>query len=210
MSSNTSPLSDSDPVGLIDLDGSVADFDKAMRTQLEALRSPDEDPTLDETAYEDVKHIKARRRLIKSQPGFWRNLEPLPLGFQVVEEMRRLRYRLHVLSKGPIRVPAAWAEKIEWCGRHLADVQITLSEDKGLVYGRVLLDDWPEYIEAWLAHRTRGFVIAVAQPWNVRIERQFPGRVLRYDGHNFDVMSARLTAIREDYRAQHRLASSTE
>lgn len=189
------------PVGYIDLDGSVADFDAAMRAGLEALRSPGEDPQLDEAAYEDVPHIKARRRLIKSQPGFWRDLLPMPLGMQVVDAMREIGFRLHVLSKGPVRVPAAWMEKVEWCQRHLPGVKITLTEDKGLQYGRVLLDDWPEYVEAWLEHRPRGFVISVAQPWNVDIEAQFPGRVMRYDGTNFPAVRAKLVEIRQRYFA---------
>lgn len=191
------------PIGLIDLDGSVTNFDKAMQAGLQALRSPGEDATLDEKSYEDVPHMRARRQLLKSQPGFWRNLEPMPLGLQVVEEMRRQNFRLHVLSKGPISVPAAWMEKVEWCHRHLPDVKITLTEDKSLQYGRVLLDDWPPYIEAWLSRRPRGFVIAVAQPWNVDIEQRFPGRVQRYDGSptSFQLMQINILEARHRYFA---------
>lgn len=186
----------SEPIALFDLDGTLADFDASMRVRLEALRGPTEDPRLDETAHEEIPHIKARRRLIKNQPGFWRTLKKIDHGFQILDEARALGFRCHVLSKGPRKVPLAWSEKVEWCATHIPDLPIVLAEDKGLVYGKVLVDDWPEYIERWLEWRPRGLVLAVAQPWNVGIERQFPDNVVRYDGTNFAVVKERLRTTR--------------
>jgi 5'(3')-deoxyribonucleotidase len=184
-----------EPIALVDLDGTLADFDGAMKAELEKLRAPGEDPTLDETAYEDVPYVKARRRLIKSQPGFWRNLPRLALGFEVLAEIRELRFRPYVLTKGPAKLPPAWSEKVEWCREHVADLPIVLAEDKGLVYGKVLVDDWPPYIRRWLDWRPRGVVIAVAQPWNLTIETEF-ANVVRYDGTNIDRVRDRLREIR--------------
>ncbi len=185
-----------EPTALFDLDGTLADFDKRMRKELALLRGPSEDPALDETAAEELPHMKARRRLIKSQPGFWRSLEKIPLGFQILAEVRELRFRCHVLSKGPRKVSLAWSEKVEWCDEHIPDLPIVLAEDKGLVYGKVLVDDWPAYIERWLQWRPRGLVLAVAQPWNVGIDERFPHNVIRCDGHNFDLVRERLATIR--------------
>lgn len=185
-----------EPVGLFDLDGSLADFDKSMKQQLSLLRSPTEDPTLDETAYEDVPHIKARRRMIKSQPGFWRNLERIELGFQVFNMAKTLAFTPVILSKGPRKIAAAWEEKVEWCVEHVPNVPIILSEDKGLVYGKFLCDDWPLYIERWLTWRPRGLVIAVAQPWNVDIDKRFADNVVRFDGTNVDQLYTRMSAVR--------------
>ena len=49
-------------------------------------------------------------------------------------------------------------EKVQWCDRHLADFphQITITMDKGLVYGKLLVDDWPDYVLRWLRWRKRG------------------------------------------------------
>ena len=185
-----------EPTALFDLDGTLADFDASMKEQLTLLRSPGEDSTLDETAFEDVPHIKARRRLIKNQPGFWRNLKKIDLGFQILAQVRELRFRCHVLSKGPRKVSIAWSEKVEWCNEHIPDLPIVLAEDKGLVYGKVLVDDWPAYIERWLQWRPRGLVLAVAQPWNIGIDERFPNNVIRCDGNNFDRVRDRLTAVR--------------
>ena len=72
----------------------------------------------------------------------------------------------------------AWGEKLEWCRLHLPeDVQVTLTEDKGLVYGRVLVDDWPPYVLRWLEWRKRGLVIMPAREWNEGFEHR---QVIRY------------------------------
>jgi 5'(3')-deoxyribonucleotidase len=139
-----------EPIALFDMDGTLADFDASMQKKLAELRSPGEDPQADETAFEEVPYVKARRRMIKAQPGFWRDLIPIPLGFQLLEEARAQRFLCQILSKSPRKIPMAAGEKIEWCVKYVPDLPIVLSEDKGLVYGKLLCDDWPEYIERWL------------------------------------------------------------
>ena len=187
-------------LALIDMDGTVADFDGAMKADLESLRSPGEDPTLDEQAYEDIPHIQARRRLIKLTPGFWRNLKPIKLGFEVVDVLRVVGFEMHVLTKGPIRTPSAWEEKVEWVKQHLPDTPITITMKKQLVYGRALVDDWAPYFEPWLEVRPRGLVVAVAQPWN---KDYAPGgvkehpRVVRYDGTNHEELLRKLVEARD-------------
>lgn len=185
-----------EPIALFDMDGTLADFDASMRLKLGELRAPGEDPQADTTAFEDVPYVRARRRLVKAQPGFWRELAPIPLGFQLLEEARAQRFLCQILSKSPRKIPAAAGEKIEWCVRYVPDLPIVLSEDKGLVYGKLLCDDWPEYIERWLTWRPRGLVVAVAQPWNVGIDAQFSRNVVRFDGTNFPYVRERMQEIR--------------
>ncbi len=168
-----------EPIALIDMDGTVADFDKSMKLWLNLIRGPGEDPQLDDTAYEELEHMKYRRRLIKAMPGFWANLSRIESGFEIIGVLRALNYKLHVLTKGPAKSVGAYSEKVQWCREHLPDVPVTISDDKGLVYGRVLVDDWPVYIKRWREWRPRGYVVAVAQPWNVGID-ELPN-VMRYD-----------------------------
>lgn len=173
-----------DRVALIDLDGTVADIRKAMEEQMAPLRAPGESIEFHPWD-ESTPHIKARLSLLKRQPGFWRNLERLELGFDVVDELRNLGFMLHVLTKAPRNSINAWSEKAEWARTHLPDAFVTVTQDKSLVYGRVLVDDFPTYFESWLAVRPRGQVISVAQPWNEHIRHP---RVLRYDGTNRTAM----------------------
>jgi 5'-nucleotidase len=176
-----------EPIALIDLDNSVADYSKSMNSWLKLLRAPEETFRVDRTiGYDnDPAYMSARRKVIQSLPGFWRSLEEIELGFDVVKMLLELDYRLHVLTKGPSSKTstAAFAEKVDWSRQHLPGVPVTISDDKGLVYGKVLLDDWPPYVERWLQWRPRGLVIAVAQSWNTDIE-SLNERIIRYDGSN--------------------------
>ena len=169
------------PLALVDLDSTLADFDGSMRELLAPLMSPDEPPEWMESSFEDgIPAMKARRRLVKKIPGFWRNLKRYEPGFEIVEELRFLDFDLHILTKAPSHNSDAWSEKIEWCRQHIPGVPVTISQDKSLVYGRVLVDDYPDYFMPWLNHRPRGLVIAPAHPWNDGVEHD---RVYRYVGH---------------------------
>jgi 5'-nucleotidase len=178
-----------DRVALIDLDGTVADYDGAMQRELEKLRAPEEPAVRYER--DPPVHIENRSRLIRRQPGFWRELARIPLGFEVVDELRELGFMLHVLTAGPKSSMSAWTEKAEWCREHLPDAFVTVTQDKSLVYGRVLVDDWPPYFEKWLAVRPRGLVIAVAHEWNAHVTHP---SVLRYTGKNRAELRAALKA----------------
>jgi hypothetical protein len=73
-----------------------------------------------------------------------------------------------------------------WIDKHLGQgVDITITRDKGLVYGKVLVDDWPEYINRWLEWRPRGLVI---MPANEANKGYFHPQVIRYDGKNLGVV----------------------
>lgn len=151
-------------IGLVDLDGSCADYDGAMRRDMLKIATPGEDI---EWYGENVpQYLRERKKMIQDQPGWWRNLDVLPIGMALVQIMQELEYSLMVLTKGPTkRNPAAWSEKVEWCKEKLPEVPVTITADKGLVYGKVLVDDFPEYATRWLEWRPRGQVIMPKQPW---------------------------------------------
>lgn len=155
-----------DQIALIDLDGTTADYDRAMVVQLKLLRSPLEDQ-LESIPYGEVPTwLEARMDLIKRQTGFWRDLPPIPLGLEICRFLQNRGFRLMVLSKGPRRTTSAWTEKVEWAQTHLPDADITITYDKGLSYGKVLFDDYPPYIERWLQHRPRGKVLMLDNVYN--------------------------------------------
>jgi len=150
-------------VALIDMDGSVADYDLAMRGALTLLRSPEEPelPVFDKSPW-----MEERKRAIKKVPGFWRSLPRIEAGFRVVSLLQEIGFNLNVLTKGPYNTTSAWTEKVDWCREHLPGVPVTITEDKGLTYGRVLFDDYPPYINRWLTWRPRGIVVMLDTEWN--------------------------------------------
>lgn len=178
------------PIALVDMDGTIADYDAAQTRDLTRLRSPEEtDPVVIHGKGEWPDHYRARVDMIRNQSGWWRNLGKLEDGFRVVEMMRRLGYEIHVLTKGPKASPNAWTEKVEWCKEHMPGDLVTISSDKSMVYGRVLMDDWPSYVGPWLAQRPRGLVILPDRPWNQGYSHV---RAIRYTGDNDDEVFAAL------------------
>jgi 5'-nucleotidase len=155
----------SEPIALLDLDGSYADYDGALRRDLEALQSPG-DPPLPEQFWESPPWLESRINLIKRQPGWWRNLPVLPVGATIVDILRRHDFRIHVCTKGPVKTPAAWTEKFEFVLEKLPFAGVTITLDKGISYGKVLVEDYPPYALRWLEWRPRGLVIMPRQPWN--------------------------------------------
>ena len=183
---------ESESVALFDLDGTLADFDGAMTRGMRSLAAPEEAEWTSDHEEDEPSHLTARRRLIKFQPGFWSGLPKLLDGFSLLDMARKLDYRPMVLSRGPRMNAVAWGEKLAWCRMYLPkDVGVTLTEDKGLVYGRVLVDDWPEYILRWLEWRKRGLVIMPARSWNLDFKHP---QVVRYVfGENYDEVFSALT-----------------
>lgn len=153
----------------------MADYDTKMRKELAKLVAPGETGA-------QGGYLENRRKLVRCKPGFYLGLKPLRLGFEVLDLVRRIGFDLVVLTKASVDVPNSWSEKVQWAKKHIPDASITISQTKELVYGRVLVDDWPEYYEAWLQRRPRGLVIAVAHPHNDKPTKD--PRIIRYDGTN--------------------------
>jgi 5'-nucleotidase len=180
-------------IALIDMDATLCDYLTPLIAGLEAARDPEHEPPLPDDLRDnepDWRH--ERRRLITSEPGFWRKLEPIPAGFKILEVIKDAGFKPHILTKGPSNKPYAWKEKLEWCREHLdEDTPVTITEVKGIAYGRILFDDWPEYFLPWLKHRPRGLVIALAHHWNEHITHP---NVVRYDGNNLEEIKRAVAA----------------
>ena len=168
------------PICLFDMDGTLCDYDGAMEKELIKLRSPGEP---DEYGYEynySHSHLRARMELIQSKPGWWEYMPQLPLGFEILKIIQTFNFKIHVLTKGPFKVLNAWSEKVKWCRENLpSEISVTITEDKGIVYGKVLVDDYPPYIERWLEHRPRGLVIMPVNKSNKTFKHP---QVINYDG----------------------------
>lgn len=184
---------DYDRVALFDLDGSLADYDLAMRRDLAALTAPGEPAITGETNLHELEdrapHIKARMELIKAKSGWWRALPRIERGFVIVNLAREIGYRLNVLTKAPITQPQAWSEKVEWCKQQpeLEHVDIHLTMNKGLVYGTFLYDDYPVYMDLWLANRPRGLGIMLVTADNANYSHK---NVVKWDGTNLEEIRA--------------------
>lgn len=151
-------------IALIDMDNTLADYVAGLTAMSKGKVG----------SYKDIEDE------VKSTPGFWENLPTIPEGFAVVDELRRAGYALHIVSKGPFRSTNAWSEKYRWCKKHIPDAKVTLTEDKSIVYGKILFDDWPDYIKSWLEWRPRGTVLMPDMPWNKDFKHRQVVRVKKH------------------------------
>ena len=86
-------------IALFDMDGTLADYTKAINDALEPLKGPGEPDC--EDLWEAPGHIKKRMDLIKRKPGWWKALEPIEVGFKVMRIAQKLGFEVRVLTKGP-------------------------------------------------------------------------------------------------------------
>jgi len=176
-------------IALFDLDGSLADYEGALRCDLYKLRSPHEPEHLDPFARPLPPHIAARIKMIRSQPGWWESLPVIEAGLEVLHVARDMGFSCRVLTKGPYNDDHAWSEKIRWVKKNLppgippmivdGDSETDGNDAKSLVYGKVLFDDYPPYVENWLKWRPRGLAIMLLAPHNQNYHRR---NVYHYNG----------------------------
>lgn len=165
-------------IALVDMDSTLCDYEGAMNGKIKEIIGKD-------ARWSDPKYKKVVE-LIKLQPGFWRNLQPIASGFKVVSLLQESGFQVNILTKGPYKTMSAWSEKVEWCRFHLPGVPVTITENKGLVYGRILVDDWPIYCEQWLKWRPRGLLLMPAYPYNKDFSKQYPGQVVYVNESNWN------------------------
>ena len=174
-----------DLIALFDLDGTLVDYDKGMFESLNDLQSEHEPPLTFERMHNLPSAYERRRKLVCKIPGWWLSLKEFKLGFDVLRMAIDLGFQPNILTKGPLHSPNAWKEKEEWCQTHVTplyeDFGMNIVTEKSMVYGRVLVDDFPPYIWRWLKKRPRGLVIMPAHVYNQ--DAELPN-IIRYDGTN--------------------------
>ena len=183
-------------IALFDMDGTLCDYEKSLREELEKLRSPEEIPYTDPIR-DAPPHIQNRSDMIRASEEWWANLPRFQLGWDVLEIAQGLGYDIMILTQGPRRNPASWSGKKRWIDENLGpDLDVTITRNKGAVYGKVLVDDFSVYVEKWLTWRPRGTVIMPANDSNQDFEHE---HVIRYDGTNLEQVkeALRLTKNRQ-------------
>lgn len=174
----------SEDIALFDMDGTLCDYDTALKKSMIALQHPDEPPYEGIPRENPPAYLRARADLIRSKTNWWADLPKFQLGFDIWELTKSMGYRHMILTQGPKRNPKSWMGKKMWIDKNIGqDVDITITRDKGLVYGKILVDDYPEYVLRWLEWRKRGLVIMPLQKHNESFSHP---QVVHYNGTNID------------------------
>lgn len=174
-------------IGLFDMDSSLADYEGQLTKDLTKLLSPEDLKKFTELGMwkaDELDQYKHLIRLIKNQPNWWLNLPPMENGLTIFKLAEQIGFKNHILTKGPKRYPLAWKEKVEWCQQYLSkDIDIHITSDKGMVYGKFLYDDFPDYMLRWLKQRPRG--VGIMPVNNSNKDFQHP-QVIKWDGTNLE------------------------
>jgi hypothetical protein len=194
-------MKEHEKIALFDMDGTLCDYEGKLISDLNDLNGPNENfighiPHDDEPLY-----LRRRVDLIRSSENWWATLPKFQLGFDIWNLANDLGFRRMILTAGPKRNPNAWLGKKLWIDANLGpNTDITITRDKGLVYGKVLVDDWPDYVIRWLEWRPRGLVIMPASKTNEGFKHK---QVIRYTGSNFsEVEDALGNLIEKDEECQ--------
>ena len=182
-----------DNIALFDMDRSLVDYDEGIINSLNMIVCHDEKKITKENIgqMERTKFTHERIKLIRSQPGWWFNLNPLQEGMKVLDIAKEIGFQIHILTKGPKKLPTAWKEKVEWCQKHIGEnVDIHITSNKGMVYGKVLYDDYPEYMNQWIKNRPRGLGIMPSHSHNA--DFQHPN-VLKSNAENIEQVKIALS-----------------
>ncbi|SMO48339.1 5' nucleotidase, NT5C type [Gracilimonas mengyeensis] len=112
----------------IDLDGVIADFDKARNAHPLSKQSP----------------YKGRPDKL---PGIYKDLEPIPGSIEAVKKLLDdQRFEVFILSSAPWDNPDAWTHKRLWVEKYFGKAmrnKLILTKRKDLVIGDYLIDDLP-------------------------------------------------------------------
>lgn len=178
------------------MDDTLFDYVGSLKKELDKLRSPNE-KKVSLNFKSNPEYIRNRINLITKSEDFWVNMPKFKLGWDILGIAQELSYRIMILTKGPKRKPIAWSGKKKCIDKHFGeDFGITQTTDKGLVYGKVLVDDFPDYIDSWLKWRKNGQVIMPAHKHNEHYEHP---QVIRYDRTN----------LREVWNAMEKIKNKT-
>jgi hypothetical protein len=182
-------------IAFFDLDNSLANYTETLSDDMNALNSPGE--VYFNSEYRIVNlpaYLKQRMKLIRGKAGWWRNLPPLPCGMSLLESARAYGYDIHILTRGPLDHPAAWAEKLEWCYDHLGrgNFEMHVTSIKDIHQGEFLYDDDVETMKAWLeadesrkgVMPIRAFNTSFTHPRLFKWDRQDCKDVMTFLGHS--------------------------
>ncbi|MFN5831521.1 MAG: 5' nucleotidase, NT5C type [Bacteroidota bacterium] len=116
----------------VDMDGVVADFEKAIRIHVSNWDSlnDDEKGSLTDSVCGQI-------------PGFFENLEPIEGAIKAVKQLA-MSYETYFLSAAMWNVPNSYTEKRIWIQNHFGDAfrkKLILTHRKDLNFGHYLVDD---------------------------------------------------------------------
>ena len=154
---------------LIDMDGILVNtLPEWLRRYNE--RTGEEVKPSDVVEYDVSKFVEDPKVLtdILNEPGFFRDLEPMPGAIVGMEAIRQERKDLVIVSTLPKKTGTAAQEKLAWVEEHLpwlGTKNVLFTARKDLISGSILFDDCVEHLHAWQKTNPDGEAISIKHPY---------------------------------------------
>lgn len=142
---------------LVDMDNTICDLDGALISALSQLSqaTPAPGPVVDWQAlirqrshFELDSKTDELAREIMLKPGFFANLDPMEGAVGALLELEKRGYHVVLCTSAIRESEHCVADKCAWVRRHLGPrwdrEKLTISKDKTLIRGKILIDDRPE------------------------------------------------------------------
>lgn len=188
-------MSKIETIVLFDMDDTLFDHNGQLIRDLEKLSNPSEPKLTESNLFKLPQYIRERTFRIREKKEWWANLPRFQLGWDIWNLTEELDYSREILTKANLKNPAMWMGKVECIVKNMGDrTPLTItSSSKSRHYGRVLVDDFPEYCSNWLNYRPRGLVIMPAHEYNKHFSHP---QLIRYDGTNLEEVREALIRIK--------------
>jgi 5'-nucleotidase len=161
---------------LVDLDGTIAHFDKEFdrilnESYAHLVNIPRSGKQVSFNLWEGrTPEEQEAIRDVMNRPGFYRHLEPMEGAIEAVKEMEEEGHEVWFLTAPWNTNPSCLQDKSDWIAEHFGEAhrdKLVFSKDKTIVSGDVLFDDkFP------IAKKERAdwIQVFVHQPYNANAE----------------------------------------
>jgi len=165
------------PVVLCDQDGILANLTGKVLARFNKLHGTSHDIS-GQWSYHFGKVLRGGDIVNEwfQEPGFYRDLEPLP---GAVDALQRLHQRTRVvILTSPGNAPQCVPDKSAWLDEHMPFLprhERIYTSRKELVRGDFLIDDSPKNLARWKEHNPDGKTVAIKYPYNAKVDVSFMG-----------------------------------
>ncbi len=158
-------------IALFDMDDTLCDYSGQLMKDLGKVYSPSELKDIQLYNSRIPREIRNQIKKIRGQEGWWRNLPFSGEGMEIWQYMLSLGFENYIATKGPYKDANAWKEKREWQKIFLPEAKgLIITDDKSLIRGDVLVDDWPPYVAKWLDVNKNGVAIMPVKAYNLKFK----------------------------------------
>jgi 5'-nucleotidase len=180
---------------LSDMDGVLANWDKHYGEML-AFHFPDavQVPYEERPFMDPNRSHSEQEELIRTLPGYYLALEPIPGGLEALEELEANGHEVFICSVPSLGNISCASDKYVWLAEHFGEKwakKLILTKDKTLVLGDILVDDKPGHLITGANPHPTWTHVLFDQPYNHAFDAEFRMRGWDEQGVIYEALAVR-------------------